>query len=1117
MSGSRPLSCFLLSVMALTAALPASAGAGPIELLSWADPSLSLTSRTVGGYTERGSVSADGRYVVFTSSAANLVGAQFDLNGGNDVFVFDRTAGTTALVSHRSDSAVTTANGVSGGGWISADGRYILFASQGTDLVSGQDDSNGGYDFFLFDRLLGTNVLVTHAAGSASRTADHPIDSNPTLSADGSRVAFVSTAADLIDGFESGASYNVFLYDRASGTNTLVSHKAGSAVAAGGSNSFTPVLSGDGRYVAFRSFANDLVAGQVDASSYDVFLYDQTTGTSLLVSRANGSPVTAGNGASAMLDISRDGRYILFYSHASNLTTGPQDTNGYEDLFLFDRVAGSSILVSRAAGSLTTGGNGRSYQGVLSGDGRYVAFTSQAVNLVPGTYASAENLFLFGREAGTTVLVSHSAVSPTTSGNGLSSLLPTISFDGAYVAFASDASDLVAGDTNGKLDGFLYERATAQVQRVGPVEPYQAPEVTNDGGSVVLTSPAADLVPGDLNGDEDVFLWQRATGTFTAVSAYGPSMTPATPSGDSGPQGISADGRYVAFISYAPNILLPAPQVDANSVQLDVFLRDRVAGTTVLVSHVPGNAATTADGWSGSPSLSADGKIIAFLSSARNLVAGPVQTTFFNDIFVYDRTTGEVSLVSHAAGSPTQPAAGDSWNAVVSRDGRFVLFTSFATDLVAGQSDNADSLDVFLHDRVTGETVLVSHASDSALTAAGGSNPVLDAQGHYVAFVSVGSGLVAGQRDANGVSDVFLYDRVTGTSRLVSHIPSSTATTGASFSWSPSISADGGLVAFTSSSPELVDGVTDTNGVTDVFLYDVATGTVALVSRASDSIARTANERSMNPVLSGDGRWTAFTSRATDLVPGMIANGQYSLLRFDRVSGTLDLVSQHASAYAAVIADDGGTLAYYGDLESPGDGGLILDDRLRGEKVVVSPWPYAQIQQVPAEVVRPPLDADGSVLAFASLAPNLVPDDRNGRWDAFALDRSGGLSGGQSFFTLPPCRVLDSRQPQAGSAFASESPRIVSLIGLCGIPASARAISVNVTVTQATGAGHLTIGSSDRPLPATSTINFGAGQTRANNAILSLPLNGLGALRVSATVAGGGTVQVLIDVNGYFE
>jgi Tol biopolymer transport system component len=697
--------------------------------------------------------------------------------------------------------------------------------------------------------------------------------------------------------------------------------------------------------------------------------------------------------------------------------------------------------------------------------------------------------------------------------------LPTISFDGAYVAFASDASDLVAGDTNGKLDAFLYERATAQVQRVGPVEPYQAPEVTNDGGSVVLTSPAVDLVPGDLNGDEDVFLWQRATGTFTAVSAYGPGVLLATPSGDSGPQGISADGRYAVFISSTPNILLPSPQVDTNGDQLDVFLRDRVAGTTVLVSHVPGGGAITGDGWSGIPSLSADGKIVTFVSGARNLVAGPVQTTFSNDIFVYDRTTGEVSLVSHAAGSPMQPAAGDSWNAVVSRDGRFVLFTSFATDLVAGQSDTAGSLDVFLHDRVTGETVLVSHASGSAVTAVGaGAHPVLDAQGRYVAFESAASDLVAGQSDSNDATDVFLYDRTTGTSRLVSHIPSSPSTTGAGGrSSSPSINADGSFVAFASGSPDLVDGEADTNQADDVFLYDTATGTVALASRASDPVARTANGRSFNPVLSGDGRWMAFTSRATDLVPGMIANGKPSLLVFDRISGTLALLSQNVSDYPAVIADDGGTLAYYGDLESAGDGGLILGDRLSGEKVVVSSWPFLQSQLVPAGAIPPLLDADGSVLAFASLAPNLVPDDRNGRWDAFALDRSGGLGGGQSFFTLPPCRVLDSRRPQAGPAFASESPRIVSLLGLCGIPATARAISVNVTVTQATGAGHLTIGSSDRPLPSTSAINFGAGQTRANNAILPLPLNGLGDLRVSATVAGGGTVQVLIDVNGYFE
>jgi hypothetical protein len=160
------------------------------------------------------------------------------------------------------------------------------------------------------------------------------------------------------------------------------------------------------------------------------------------------------------------------------------------------------------------------------------------------------------------------------------------------------------------------------------------------------------------------------------------------------------------------------------------------------------------------------------------------------------------------------------------------------------------------------------------------------------------------------------------------------------------------------------------------------------------------------------------------------------------------------------------------------------------------------------------LSADGGTIVFNSLADDLVPDDFNAEWDVFAYDN--GRAG--SFFTLPPCRLFDTRRPQDGPALVSGVSTLLHLHGACGIPATAKSLALNVTVLQPTAAGHLTLyrGEMTAP-PLASTLNFGPTQVRANNAILRLAASAEGTLRVLPFLTGGGTVHVLIDVVGYFE
>ncbi len=161
---------------------------------------------------------------------------------------------------------------------------------------------------------------------------------------------------------------------------------------------------------------------------------------------------------------------------------------------------------------------------------------------------------------------------------------------------------------------------------------------------------------------------------------------------------------------------------------------------------------------------------------------------------------------------------------------------------------------------------------------------------------------------------------------------------------------------------------------------------------------------------------------------------------------------------------------------------------------------------------RPVISADGLTVAFTSGNSDLVPGDLNLAYDAFAYSVLSGQPG--RFYTVAPCRLLDSR---TGAAFASGDSQTVTANGACGIPPTATAVAANVTVTQTSAQGHLTLHAGDLPAPGASTINFAAGQTRANNAILPLAANGDGTLAVTPFVLGGGSVHVIVDVTGYFE
>lgn len=390
-----------------------------------------------------------------------------------------------------------------------------------------------------------------------------------------------------------------------------------------------------------------------------------------------------GNGESFHPALSAGGRFLAFYSGASNLV--PDDTNNVPDVFLRDRQAGTTERISVARSGAQ--GNGLSFRPTITADGNLVAFESEASNLVPGDANGVPDVFLRDRTTGSTFRVS--VGQGGAQGNG-GSHWPVPSRGGRFVAFASDASNLVLNDTNGTSDIFVRDRVAGTTKRMSirtggaQANGYSFdPTISEDGRFVAFYSLASNLVAGDSNGTGDVFVHDRLTGTTERVSidsrgSQGNSIS-FRPS-------LSANGRLVAFFSFASNLV----SGDTNGAQ-DVFVRDRQAGTTERVSVTSGG--TQGNGDSDSPKLSADGRFVAFRSSATNLMPG--DTNGVDDVFVRDRQTGTTERVS--VRSNGGQANGDSTFMVISSGGRFVAFQSAASNLVLG--DTNGGWDVFVRDR----------------------------------------------------------------------------------------------------------------------------------------------------------------------------------------------------------------------------------------------------------------------------------------------------------------------------------------------------------------------------------------------------------------------------------
>lgn len=382
--------------------------------------------------------------------------------------------------------------------------------------------------------------------------------------------------------------------------------------------------------------------------------------------------------------LSADGRYVVFHG-GGGTSMAANDTNSYEDVFVRDRASGAVDLVSQTTSGVV--GDGWSNWGRISADGRWVVFKTAASNLAGGGLGGG--MVLRDRQLGVLIDLAVSALGQPVAGTCRHN---DISPDARFIAFDTQAANVVAADTNGLWDAFVHDRqlgttVIASVSSAGVIGNGNSsyPCVSDDGQQVLFASGSTNLVANDTNAKIDLFVRDLSTGTteLVDVSITGVGGNAGVVGGilTGGPYEISGDGRFVAFTSASSDLVAS----DTNGF-VDVFVRDRVLSVTTRVSLGLGGVEANGDSVASVPALamSGDGRFVVFSSAATNLIAGDGNAA--TDVFAHDRLLATTARASENLSGTSAPT-GTWFSADVTDDGRWVLFTGPSTGLVLGDPD----------------------------------------------------------------------------------------------------------------------------------------------------------------------------------------------------------------------------------------------------------------------------------------------------------------------------------------------------------------------------------------------------------------------------------------------
>jgi Tol biopolymer transport system component len=1007
--------------LASLGAAPAAAFDLSLRAASRTDPGLPNTTgaQPSSSPLPEHAVSDDGRFVAYSSWSGNVV-AGFTARGV-DAFVFDRLTGLAVPLSRNHADPSVGGNGFSDSAGISGDGSRAVFASSATDLLP--DFSGAGSQLFAVEMPTGTLQLISRSWSDPTVAANdysQPI----SISADGRFVYFASSATDLVAGY-SGSGLQGYLADLETGSVTLVTSASGSPTA-GSTGTFSPWsarASSDGRYLLFAAAGANLVPGNSGASTH-LYLYDRIAGQVTLITHVAGAPSQFADGNSFDAAMSRSGSHLAFKSSATNLVAGASVSGS--QIYVRAVPAGPTTLASSPVGMPANGGDGDSDLPALDADGRFLAFRTRASNLVsPPIPGGTSQIVMFDRQDGDRTLVTHTPASPSTPSTAGGSW-PVVTPDGSRVLFLSNAPDLVEPPLPSlHLQTFDYDVSTGLVRLLTPsVSAARGGSgnswirgVSGDSQFAVVESAAYDLVPGDCNRGDDLFQIELESAALEAVSRRGPGLPISrTANGASfydrfGRQ--SDDGRFVLFESWAENLAPGSHQ--PNGGDLWPYFYDRESDTvTRLGGGLVATASASADakrvgssssfgGLDGTSArtVSADGATVVF--SGTPAVGVPFQA------YAYLRRDGEERLVSHRHDDVSAPGDGTSISVSVSAGARYVVLSSDAPDLVAGYQGDGSQL--FVHDLVTHQTRLVTHAAGSPVSGSAGLSELIGVSfdGRWIAFRSTAGDLVAGGVAGNW--QAYLFDGATGLVRLVSHVAGSPGQpcSGAHLGPGDSMSQDGRFVAFTSTCAGLV-GLPGSFETQQAVLWDRSTSSTQLVSHSVAGSSVGSNQPASAPRLSRDGRFVVFVSEATDLVAGYQGDTVQAFL-FERATGAIRLISRSTAGpnrgaevgvwEVPTISADGSRIALLSasrDLVAgaPTTGAHVYLYEVGSDAfTVLTAPPDSRPVSLPESHVLPEISADGRSVVFAYPTDYLTERDWNqnhGAWDVFiATEAPPGL------------------------------------------------------------------------------------------------------------------------------
>lgn len=895
------------------------------------------------------------------------------------------------------------------GGELSDDGRYVAFIAAADTLAP--DAPLEAINVFRKDRVTGEVTLVNRATGATGAPGDGDATA-AVISDDGSRVAFLTTAS--LDPADGGADWDLYVRDLPSATTF-----APTADVAGDVTTFD--LSGDGRTVAFGTAAR-VVAGDLNTRQ-DLYRRPVAGGAPLLVTRRAGS-AEAGDGDAWGPSLSDDGRWVAFASRARDLVGGYSGSG--QQIFVRDMQENTTTrLVSNATGTAATASNGEASDPDVAGApgagiaNVVVAYDSDATDLSADDGATDSSVFVRRFSDGPTAAAR--LVSRATGAGGANAdsraHTPSISDDGSRVAFSTDATNLGAGDD---YYGVYVRDTTANTTVLGSAaNSYAVWGVIAGGGGALAWFEQAGLAPGgdpDLTGVlvRDYASPPTAMGAVELASrppGVAPFLAPAAEfrTTEIGAQAISADGRHVVFA--AASSRLPAAGDGT-----PIYRRDTATGETVLISRADGHDGAPGSGSAVEPSISADGNRVVFISYAGLDPADPGGGAYVRDV-----AAGTTRLLSRADGAAGAAADRASSHPRIAADGRHATFVTTATNLGAPGGTVEHAYRRGIDD---GTTVLVDRADGASGAIADGNalHPLLSGDGRLVLFTSNATNLSGddGRRDA----DLYLRDVAAGTTTLVSRRSGLDGVKNDGYTYGAALSADGRTVVFRSDDEQLAPEAGSWGGQYQLVARDLASGANTLVSRAPGGAP--ADLGAEHPTISADGGVIAFESNATNLLPGRGGAQRSFVVARDSASGALDGPPQFGSpgadrylgAFAPSLSADGQCLSFTAIGHNAISG--FAGDVLTGYVHVLSgscPKPAAREQPpiVDPPPPPPPTRRGGSLPPEAPRVTNLSLQRRRfrvgARATAVSAARSGGRRGGESG------RAKRRKATPAGTAF----------------------------------------------------------------------------------------------------